>query len=380
MIRLLLDAFPLLAPKSGVGYYTWHLLHALTESYTDQFDYIYFYGRRFSRHIIPRPSSFDTTARATLKRYLPNPYRITQPIKEFVFSRGVSFYKPQLYHQLNYVLLPFNGPQVATVFDLSIARFPELHPRARVNFFNTYFYERLHRATRIIVISEFTKRELCAVADVPEDRVDVTYLAAPPHFTQPTDKTLRTFQKKKQLNRGYILYVGNLEPRKNLVTLLYAYNALRQTAKTPPPPLVLAGEATWLADSIFSTITSLALDNHVIIPGYIPEEELPLWYAGASVFVYPSRYEGFGLPVVEAMALGIPSLVADATSLPEVTGDAAWRIAPDDVDAWCAALHTLLNEPELREKYSRMGRERAALFSWERCARDTVNVYTRCLA
>lgn len=374
MIKLLIDAFPLLAPKSGVGYYSWHLLNALQKHHSHEYDFTYFYGRRFSKNILPRPTTFDTAARATLKKYFPDPYRLTQPIKEFVFKRGVRKYKPHLYHQLNYVLLPFDGPQVVTVFDLSIARFPELHPSARVHFFNDYFYDRLKNATRIIVISEFTKRELIDIAGVPEDIIDVIYLAAPANFTRPTQNDIDAFCARQNLDNGYILYLGNLEPRKNLVTLLKAYADLRQKM-SGTPPLVLAGEPTWLSESIFDTISSLALDEYVVVPGYVPEKDLPLWYAGATVFTYPSRYEGFGLPIIEAMAVGTPAIAARAGSLPEIAHDAAVLVDPDDPDEWSNALHDFLNSHDMCSAYAQKGYERAAQFSWEKCAHDTVTVY-----
>ncbi len=376
-MKILLDAFPLLAPKSGVGYYTWHLLQALQQHYGAVDDVVYFYGRRFSRQLAARPPQFDAHARRALKCIFANPYRFTQPIKELVFRLGARLLKPALYHETNYVLLPFDGPQVVTVFDLSIKRFPATHPHGRVQFFNDYFDRRLPRAQHILAISEFTKRELCELLPVAPERVTVTPLAAPPDFCRADDAAVRAFVQRRNLPAQFFLYVGNLEPRKNLVLLVHAYAQLLRRRGRHTPPLVLAGEATWLTDELFAAIAAERLGEHILLPGYVPEDELALWYSAATVFVYPSRYEGFGLPVVEAMAAGTPVIAADAASLPEVAGDAARLVAPDDLDGWTQALDELWQDPARRAALAAAGVQRAAQFSWTRCAQQTHAVYER---
>jgi alpha-1,3-rhamnosyl/mannosyltransferase len=374
-VKILINAFPLLAPKSGVGYYTYHLAHALQRRYGAQDEYVYFYGRRFRRDILERAPAIDAAARRTLRRLMADPYRITQPLKELVFRAGIRLIKPELYHETNYVLLPFRGPQVVTVFDLSILRHPETHPRGRVRFFTDYFGPRLEQADHILVISEFTRRELQSLLGVAEERITVTHLAPPAGFARPSAAEVQRFRTRRGLPDEFILYLGNLEPRKNLLLLLEAYAALR--ARGPAPPLVLAGEPTWLSEPIFDAIKSAGLEAEVLTPGYVPEEELALWYAAATVFVYPSRYEGFGLPVVEAMAVGTPCIIADATSLPEVGGDAAIRVAPDDTEGWAAGMAALVESEERRAALREAGRVRAGQFTWDRCATLTHGVYER---
>jgi glycosyltransferase involved in cell wall biosynthesis len=375
-VKVLLDAFPLLAPKSGVGYYTYHLLHALQRQYGAQDEYVYFYGRRFSRQILERAPAVDAAVRRTLRRVLADPYRLTQPIKELVFRIGTHRIKPEIYHETNYVLLPFDGRQVVTVFDLSLLRHPETHPAGRVRFFEKYFNVRLRRADHVLVISEFTKRELMELAGVAADAITVTPLAPPTGLTRPADEQLAAFRARHDLPATFILYLGNLEPRKNLEMLLAAYDCLRQR-RGATPPLVLAGEATWLSERVFEEITRRGLGGHVLTPGYVPEAELALWYAAASVFVYPSRYEGFGLPVVEAMAAGTPCIVADTSSLPEVSGDAAIKVGPDEIEGWADALEEVLDSRERSAEMRTAGYARAAQFSWEKCAAQTRAVYTQ---
>ncbi len=374
-MKILLDAFPLLAPKSGVGYYTYHLLHALQRRYATQDEFVYFYGRRFTRTIAESPPVLDAAARRTLKRILQDPYRFTQPIKELLFRIGTRFIKPDLYHETNYVLLPFKGPQVVTVFDLSVKRFPETHPAGRVRFFNDYFDRRLPRARHIIAISEFTKRELMEVMGVPADKITVTPLAPPPGFARPSEDKLAKFRAAHELDEPFLLYLGNLEPRKNLIMLVRAYAQFIAYAGSTAPMLVLAGEQTWLSEPLIDEIERLGLRSRVMLPGYVAEADLPCWYAAAQAFLYPSKYEGFGLPVVEAMAVGTPVLAADAASLPEVAGDAAMLLPPDNCDAWAGAMTELTNAASAREVLGRKGIARAAQFSWDRCAEITHAVY-----
>ncbi len=376
-MKVLIDAFPLNAPKSGVGYYTYHLLHALRRAYAGEDDFLYFYGRRFSRRIAERPPALDAAARRTLKTLFANPYKLTQPIKEILFRVGARTAKPDVYHETNYVLLPFRGPQVVTVFDLSVKRFPETHPSGRVRFFNKYFDQRLPRADHILAISEFTKQELVEIMGVAPGKITVSPLAPPASFPVPASEEIERFRHKRQLPEDFFLYLGNLEPRKNLVLLLRAYEQLVARHSGSAPALVLAGEPTWLSESIFDEVDSLGLRDHVVLPGYVPEAELPLWYGSALAFVYPSLYEGFGLPLVEAMAVGTPVLAARAASLPEVAGDAAILLPTDDVDAWTNAMDELAQSPEKREFLRERGLARAALYSWEQCAEITHNVYEK---
>jgi alpha-1,3-rhamnosyl/mannosyltransferase len=376
-VKILIDAFPLLAPKSGVGYYTWHLLNALAKLYASQDDFIYFYGRRFSRSIAERPPALDAVTRSTLKKIFKNPYRFTQPVKEMVFRIGSHMLKPDIYHETNYVLLPYRGTQVVTVFDLSILRYPETHPAGRVTFFNDYFQKRLPAAHHILSISEFTRQELISLMNINPGMITVAPLAPPPGFRCPAQEEIGWFKKDKHLPEKYLLYLGNLEPRKNLVMLIKAYEQFVSRAGSTAPPLVLAGEPTWLSEPLFDEVRTRNLDSRVIFPGYVAEEELPFWYAGASAFLYPSRYEGFGLPLIEAMAVGTPVLAANAASLPEVAGDAAVLLPPDDTEAWSRAMQRILDPDGEAVQLSEKGLARAELFSWEQCARITHGVYEK---
>jgi len=374
-MKILIDAFPLTAPKSGVGYYTYHLLRTLHNLYSCSNDFVYFYGRKFSKKIAERQTAVDIAARATLKSLIRDPYKFTQPVKELVFKLGSKFINPDIYHETNYILLPYTGPQVVTVFDMSIKQFPETHPKQRVDFFNKYFDKRIHNANHILAISEFTKREIIEFTDIPAERITVTHLAQPENFYVPEPEDIKKFRKQKRLPEHFFLYLGNIEPRKNLITLIRAFEKF--SSKNRETKLILAGGQTWLSEPVIKEIENLKLTNKVLLPGYVDETELPLWYASALAFLYPSKYEGFGLPVVEAMAAGTPVATSKVSSLPEVAGEAAILLPPDDTDAWAEAMVQLSESSEKRAELKNLGAERAKLFSWKKCAETTFGVYKK---
>jgi glycosyltransferase involved in cell wall biosynthesis len=179
---------------------------------------------------------------------------------------------------------------------------------------------------------------------------------------------------KYQIRRPYLLYVGTIEPRKNLLTLIRAYDELLRTT-TRRPQLVLCGGRGWLFDDVFKLVEDLKLQDQIRFTGYVDDADLPALYSAAEAFVYPSFYEGFGLPPLEAMACGAPVITSDVSSLPEVVGDAGLTHAPNDARALTEAMAKLLGDETAREHFRREGMKQAAKFSWERAARETQSIY-----
>ncbi|MBR5901016.1 glycosyltransferase family 4 protein [bacterium] len=376
-MRVLLDAFPLLAPKSGVGYYALNLVKALAGEFPED-EYVYFYGRRFSTEILETAPSFDAGLRTFLKKSFRKPYRLTQPLKELFFRFGAPRQKADVYHELNYVPLPYKGPQVVTVFDMSLIRYPMTHPADRRSYFESYFPKRLKNADHFITISDFSKKELTELYGVPEEKITTVYLGGLAQASPDAEK-VAAFKKEKKLPERYFLYCGNLEPRKNLPLLIRAY--ARALKKEPSlPNLVLVGAPSWLSEDIFSAIEKESLGEKVLVTGYVPYGDLPFYYAGAAAFFFPSLYEGFGLPVLEAMEKGLPVAASSSSSLPEVLGDAGLLIHPEDADGWTEALLRLSLDEGLRTELSQKSLERAKLFSWQRAARETRAVYEKTLS
>ena len=276
------------------------------------------------------------------------------------------------------LFLPCHG--VVTVMDLSFMIFPRSFQKFQ------RFYQRLftrlstRRANHLIAISSNTARDLTRFFAIPSERISVIFPGVDAVYRPVRAKSvLADFRRQRNLPPKFILFVGTLEPRKNLLTLLRAYAQFRRQTGTGHK-LVLGGGLGWLYQPIFAAVEELDLRDDVMFPGFIPDEELPLWYNAADIFVYPSLYEGFGLPPLEAMACGTPTIVSDASSLPEVVGDAALVVNPYSPDEWAAALSSLCNDAQLRAALASRGLKRARGFSWTRMARETIKVYQNVLA
>jgi glycosyltransferase involved in cell wall biosynthesis len=266
-------------------------------------------------------------------------------------------------------------PLVVTVYDASFLLFPAAFNRLNRWYLGTITPLSVRKARRVIAISESTKRDLVRLTGVPADRVTVVYPGLEPDIRRVTDAAaVREFRRRHKLPDHFVLYVGTLEPRKNVAALVRAYARLRQRGEIDCP-LVLAGGKGWRCDSIFAAIEESGVARDIVLPGYVPHADLPLWYSAADVFVYPSLYEGFGLPVLEAMACGAPVISSTASSLPEVAGDAGVLIDPNDIDALAGAIKQVARSPDLRAALSAQGMARASAFTWERMARQTRAVY-----
>jgi alpha-1,3-rhamnosyl/mannosyltransferase len=258
-------------------------------------------------------------------------------------------------------------PLVVTLHDLIPLRFPGTHNSGLGTlYFGWMARQAVRRAARTIAVSSHTRDDLVALLGADPARVAVVLQGADARFARPVPKT-----------RGdrYVLYAGQWKRYKNVETLVEAFARLPRDVK-----LVLAGRVDVRALHVPAVVQRLGLEDRVELPGYLPEAELVALFQGASLFAFPSRYEGFGLPPLEAMAAGVPVVCSDAASLPEVVGDAALLVPPDDVDGWARAMQALLDDAGLRERLVAAGRARVAGFSWERTAEATAAVYREVLA
>jgi glycosyltransferase involved in cell wall biosynthesis len=278
-----------------------------------------------------------------------------------------------LFHgTLNVVPLACPVPSVVTIHDLAFIRFPQTfraHNRTYLDFATRMS---VRRAGRICAVSEHTRREVSGLLGVPASRIIVTHDAVRAHFRVPGAAALAQFRTRHGLPEQFVLYVGTLEPRKNLPTLLEAY---AQVAAVSKAPLLIGGGKGWLYSGIFERLEALGLRERVKFVGYLDEEELPLWYAAATLFVFPSIYEGFGMPPLEAMACGTPVVTSNTSSLPEVVGDAGIMVSPYDVDGLAAAIVRLLQDEALGADLRERGLQRARSFSWRTTAEQTLRAY-----
>jgi glycosyltransferase involved in cell wall biosynthesis len=285
--------------------------------------------------------------------------------------------RPDLLHGMAFALpLLWGGPSVVTIFDLSFLRYPDRLSTSRRLYLRLITRFSAHRAHRVLAISQSGKAEIAALLGVPSGKIDVAVPGVEPDFCPLPVRQVADFRVRYGLPGRFILYLGTLEPRKNLEILLRAYADLPQRGVVK---LLLVGGKGWQTEPIFALIEQLGLADDVVTPGFVPRETLPLWYNASEVFVYPSVYEGFGLPLVEAMACGVPVVASNTTSLPEAVGQDGLLLPPDDVGAWSSALAALLDDAPARADLAARGQRRARQFTWERTARQTVLSYHRAL-
>lgn len=278
-------------------------------------------------------------------------------------------------HSPHYTMpLPKTTKSVVTFCDMTFHLLPEMHSRSKQIFFKRMMRWSARHADRLIAISESTRRDVIRLLDVAPDQILSIPLAASSEYRSLPAACVAEVCARYDLTPGrYIAYVGVLEPRKNVPQLIEAYAALAKDF--PDVPLVIAGKKGWMYDAIFQRLTELGLEERVRFLGYVPDADLTPLYNGARVFVYPSRYEGFGLPVLEAMQCGTPVITTNISSMPEVAEDAALLVAPDDVAELTAALRRVLTDDALARDLGARGQARAATFSWQRCSRETLEVY-----
>jgi glycosyltransferase involved in cell wall biosynthesis len=354
--------------SGGISRVIYHLLAELAQSAR---------GHRLDAFVPERPTgmgdqvTFHESGAAT-----------TSPTRRIAWEqttlpRHLRDMKPDLLHGLAYALpVGWGGPTVVSVYDLSFLLYPKAFNPANRIYLAASTRAAAKRARRVLTISEHTRRDIVRLLSVPEQRVEVIYPAAEARYAVRPVEQVEAFRQARDLPVGFIFAVGTLEPRKNLVGLLHAYARLPK----PRAPMYIAGGTGWRYSPIFDTVQRLGLGTDVTFLGFMPEDELPLWYNAARLFVFPSLYEGFGLPVVEAMACGTPVICSNAASLPEVVGRAAIMVSPQDTAALANEMQRVLDDSILRTEMKAVGRIQATRFSWRGFADQTAGAYTRAVA
>lgn len=367
-MKILVNALPLINVRTGIGRYVDMLYRDLSKR--PGLEIAYFDGARL-RHEIPEasPSTARWSLLAKLFWLLPTPLAllVRRALHTLCEKRFVKLCQGfDIYHET--ALLPYKAPPgvatVLTVHDLGLLRHPQWHPAERARFFDKYFVKRLSLVDGFLAVSRFTKQEMTELLDIDPARVEVSQLGIDlARFSRPSDEAISAIRTKYGLPRDFFLFVGSGDLRKNV-------QLVRDALRLDPqlPPLVLAGWAGW--------------DNTQPEPGrelrlgYVPDADLPALYAAATAFVYPSLYEGFGLPLLEAMACGCPVLTTKNASLPEVAGDVALYLEnPADPVELASLLDTLWRDAELRQRLGERGLARAKEFPWSQTADATLRLF-----
>ena len=283
-----------------------------------------------------------------------------------------------LLHGMEHLLMPLKGvPSVLTVHDLIFKLFPEHHKKLNYLYLNQAMPLFVKKADAIITISESSKKDLMEHYGTPSEKIHVIYEAPELNFTPCDNISINTVRRKYNLPEQYLLVVGTIEPRKNYSRLVTAFMRLRETFKDLH--LVVVGSRGWLFEDFFQTIDDLHASEYVIFPGYIPDQDLPQVYAGATVTVMPSIYEGFGLPILEGMASGSPVVCSNSSSLPELGGTVAKYFNPYDIEEMTHVLQQVLASETVRNKMRTDGILHAQQFTWHSTAEETLSVYKQIL-
>ncbi|PTB99148.1 glycosyltransferase family 1 protein [Marinobacter sp. Z-F4-2] len=364
-------------PLTGIGRYSYELAQGLMAS--SEIDSLkLFSGLRFSYTL---SESRETSTRLYgLKRVVQSSrvltalYQGANPAIRWLTLCG---FKNHIYHSPNFFLPPFAGPKIATFHDLSAFTWAECYEPVKARFLQKGLRHTIDNANALITDSEFTRQELASFSGWPLEKIHAIPLASSPEFHPRGEPEVLPVIKKYGLNyRGYTLYVGTIEPRKNLGRLLDAYARMPLELRRRWP-LVLSGYKGWQSEEIHRRVRDAERQGWARYLGFVPAAELPLLYAGARVFVFPSLYEGFGLPVLEAMSSGVPVICSNSSSLPEVAGSAALMSDAQDVVGMSENLERGLQDDLWREAAIAEGIERAGCFSWEHCVQGTIEVYRK---
>lgn len=376
-MKVILNVEPIRFPLTGIGRYTYELAKAMQSSGSiDEFKL--FATTRFLTEL-PQPSSQSTHThglkRVIQKSYLAmEAYRLLMP---WLRAKALRRHGDYIYHGPNFFLPVFPGKTVATFHDLSPFTWSACHDPVKVRYLQKELCKTLDRADQLITCSEFTRRELAEFSGLSLDKIHTVPLASASEFRPYSEVELRPLLKRYQLEyKSYCLFVGTIEPRKNILILLDAYRRLPVTTRRQWP-LILTGYQGWQSDAIHARIKEAEREGWAKYLGFLPAEDLPGLYAGARLFAFPSLYEGFGLPVLEAISSGVPVVCSNSSSLPEVAGSSALFCAPEDVETLTEHLQKGLEDEGWREKAIKQGFQHTTSFSWQRCAQETIAVYKK---
>ncbi|ATM96523.1 group 1 glycosyl transferase [Yersinia frederiksenii] len=374
-MRVIFGTDPIKYPLTGIGRYTYELARQL-QGNDEISDFLFLQGRTISPNL---PSiNVKSSATSGVKTFVKNSalaselYRLSAP---WLKSLALRPYNSFIYHSPNFYLPPRVPNAVATFHDLSIFTWSKCHPENRVRYMQKELLLTLKRAKILITDSEFTRKELAEYFDYPIEKIVSAPLASSGDFYPREYASLQSLMDRLNLIAGqYTLFTGTIEPRKNIVTLLDAYERLPLELRSRYP-LVICGFSGWNSEALHRRFELAAEQGWLLYLGYLSSEDLPLLFSGARTFLFPSLYEGFGLPVLEAMASGVPVVCSNAASLPEVLGESGLMCDALDIEGLTTAIIKSLEDENWRSLSIESALSRAKTFSWARCAQKTIEAY-----
>jgi glycosyltransferase involved in cell wall biosynthesis len=375
-MKVLVNAIPLVGLSTGISRYVRQLYMAFEQLHDEEA--IYFDGNRV-RYKMPDQAEPEKWSRQTAAIWkLPDPLvftlRSAHWLKfEWMLRRACRKHNFDVYHETGFVPAAMTAiPTVYTIHDLTLITHPCMHPRERVWFHEFFRKRRMRYAAHILTVSEFMQQEICDILDLKPEQVTAVPEAPAPHFWHRSPEAIQRVRQNFSLPQEYLLFVGSLEPRKNLPRIIQAMERCKMDI-----PLVLAGWEGWGDKTWMETIRGAGLEERIFVTGYVDDETLTCLYSGATALVYPSLYEGFGLPILEAMACGCPVICSNVASMPEVAGDAAFLVDPFDAEDLAAAVDKIVGDQAIRQHLIAKGFARASAFTWKQTAEKTRDVFLR---
>jgi alpha-1,3-rhamnosyl/mannosyltransferase len=377
-MRVALNARILLAPRTGIGHYVAELIRSL--QIQNDLELHLFYGRKWGKELTETSLPGYSRLAAIAKRVIPGAYHLRRLIEQHRFDAGLKSSSADIYHEPSLWPLDFDGPMVMTLHDLTHLHFPQTQPRNRLAEIERRVDKGIENAKRILVDSAFMGREVVDHFGLKPEKVVVAPLGSSSAFA-PRDEadTNDTLQNHALRYRQYLLCVATLEPRKNLRLVLRAYALLPEKLRSQYP-LLLVGMSGWGKNAFADDLRKALATGHVRLAGYLEQEELINIIASARALIYPSLYEGFGLPVLEAMACGTPVIISDRASLPEIAGKAGIVVSAEDAFQLREAMQTIIEDNNEWLFRRQAGLTRAKDFSWDRCAMITAQTYRDALS
>ena len=383
-MKVCLDLNTTLNKKSGVGWYTYNLIRTMSalcekKSFLDiqlQGLVMDIAGRRMGNSdIVELGKNLPIKASPFIS------YGLLEHLWNINLVNYQSFFRGQegdIYHFFNFTLPPkIRGKKVITIYDMVYYKYPETMKSSNLSRLKKEISRSIQETDVVITISEAIKKEICEIHGIREEKVRIIY---PGIFHEEyeysyTELQINNFKIKHNFTNDYLLYLGTLEPRKNIETLIKAFALLKSKESMKQIKLVLAGAKGWNYESIYSKVREYSLAQDVIFLGYVDERDKHLLYKLSKGFVFPSIYEGFGMPVLEAMAAGVPVITSKAEALQEVVGEAGICVEAKDYEALCANMELIISDEILRERMITLGRQRSLNFSWEKSAKKMLEIY-----
>lgn len=367
--------------KTGIGWYTYNIIKKIIQTNPQNSFEVNIFDllnkRKSLEHI---PKLFDNPENLSIRKcsimhhgvYIRNLNTLGLIPYNLFFNS-----KADIYHFFNFIIPPkIKGRVVNTVYDMVFIRYPETMNKPTYNIHKKNLKRSCQDADVILTISENTKKEIVEFMGVSPDKIEIAYPAVDRNIFYP-NKDYKLIKEKYNINNEYILYFGTIEPRKNISSIVKAFKIVSE--KNKDISLVLAGREGWMYEEVFSLVKELGLEEKVIFTGYVPEENVSALYSCALAFVFPSLYEGFGIPPLEAMACGTPVIVSNTSSLPEVTGDAGILVNALDVENIAHEMGRLIEDNSLQSQCAEKGLIQAQKFSWDDSAKKVMDMYKKLL-